>query len=302
MVANFALGHEVRPRIRLPDLLRETLHGWLSSFASWFLFLGAVAVMPNEFNEKALSVFWLFLMVAGLWSRFYRKWLSRKLNLRMPAPPRLQTIVTETAAHMNVSFHKVWLLRSSLAQAYADVRNRDLLFTERLLEIMPDEEVAAICAHELAHLSEPKTEYFKRWFLAASMWPWVFLKPLVHTFGMPAYFGLVGLTVGVQTLRYQVSHKLEVRADRIAKDSVAESAVYARALLRLYEDNQSPAVTSKREKTHPDLYDRMLAAGVTPDFPRPAVPERRAWHSRALGTIFLDSAGHPDSSHGGRGQ
>ena len=204
----------------------------------------------------------------------------------MPAPPRLQTIATETAARMHVSFRKVWLLRSSLAQAYADIRKRDLLFTERLLEILSDEEVAAICAHELGHLSEPKTEYFKRWFLAASMWPWVFLKPLVHTFGMPAYFGLVGLTAGVQVLRYQVSHKLEVRADRIAKDSVAESAVYARALLRLYEDNQSPAVTSQREKTHPDLYDRMLAAGVTPDFPRPAAPERRAWHSRALGTIF----------------
>ncbi len=119
-----------------------------------------------------------------------------------------------------------------------------------------------------------------------SLWPWIFLKPLVHKFGVPAYVSLVALTAGVQGLRYRVSHKLELRADRIAKDGVAESAVYARALLRLYEDNQSPAVTSQKNKTHPDLYDRMLAAGVTPDFPRPAASQHMAWHGRALSTVF----------------
>jgi hypothetical protein len=103
---------------------------------------------------------------------------------------------------------------------------------------------------------------------------------------VPAYVGLMIYSGAIQTWRFQLSRKREVRADQIAKDNTPESAVYARALLRIYEDSQSPAVTSEENKTHPDLYDRMLAAGVTPDFPRPAASERMAWHGRALSTVF----------------
>ena len=31
---------------------------------------------------------------------------------------------------------------------------------------------------------------------------------------------------------------------------------------------------------HPHLYDRMLAAGVTPDFPRPDQPQKLTWTGR----------------------
>jgi hypothetical protein len=34
--------------------------------------------------------------------------------------------------------------------------------------------------------------------------------------------------------------------------------------------------------THPHLYDRMLDAGVTPDFPRPAPAKRTAWTSTVV--------------------
>jgi hypothetical protein len=33
---------------------------------------------------------------------------------------------------------------------------------------------------------------------------------------------------------------------------------------------------------HPHLYDRMLAAGVTPDYPRPQPPGRMAWPGWAV--------------------
>jgi hypothetical protein len=36
----------------------------------------------------------------------------------------------------------------------------------------------------------------------------------------------------------------------------------------LYEENLIPAVMAQR-RTHPDLYDRLIAAGVQPDYPRP---------------------------------
>jgi hypothetical protein len=44
---------------------------------------------------------------------------------------------------------------------------------------------------------------------------------------------------------------------------------------------------AKNRTTHPHLYDRILAAGVTPDFPRPAAASSMAWN----GVIFSALAG-----------
>ena len=67
--------------------------------------------------------------------------------------------------------------------------------------------------------------------------------------------------------------------------------MYARALARIYEDSLLPAVNSRKVESHPDLYDRMEAAGITPDFLRPARPENMSWHgslfSGVLGIIAV---------------
>jgi hypothetical protein len=60
----------------------------------------------------------------------------------------------------------------------------------------------------------------------------------------------------------------EARADAHVHEHVEDPTVYARALEKLHEDNLAPAVTH-REGTHPHLYDRMLAAGLQPGYPRP---------------------------------
>lgn len=81
---------------------------------------------------------------------------------------------------------------------------------------------------------------------------------------------------------------MEKRADRIAIENQADPAVYARALERLYQTNQMPAVMPPRmERPHPDLYDRMLDAGVTPDFPKPAPPKKQSWTTLLLLAGFV---------------
>jgi hypothetical protein len=70
---------------------------------------------------------------------------------------------------------------------------------------------------------------------------------------------------------------MEIRADKAAIENQLDTAVYARALAHMYEANQMPAVMPRRSLgPHPDLYDRMLEAGLTPDFPKPSPPKRRA--------------------------
>ena len=57
---------------------------------------------------------------------------------------------------MQVRVRATWELGGMAANALALPVTRELIFTERLLAVCSDEEVAAICAHELAHLTESK--------------------------------------------------------------------------------------------------------------------------------------------------
>jgi Zn-dependent protease with chaperone function len=119
-----------------------------------------------------------------------------------------------------------------------------------------------------------------------SFLPWIFLKAMVHTLGFSGFIVLLLFTFLVPIACRQLSHRLEVRADAVAHSNEPDSGVYARALTRLYEDALAPAVNARESATHPHLYDRLLAAGVTPDFPRPEPPARLAWHGRLLSWLL----------------
>jgi hypothetical protein len=47
------------------------------------------------------------------------------------------------------------------------------------------------------------------------------------------------------------------------------------------------ALDRARKDPHPDLYDRMLAAGVKPDYPRPDKPKTTTWVGRIYIFIFV---------------
>jgi len=48
-----------------------------------------------------------------------------------------------------------------------------------------------------------------------------------------------------------------------------------------------PAVNINDRQTHLHLYDRMLAAGITPDYPRPGRPKKMTW----VGTVYACAFG-----------
>lgn len=155
-----------------------------------------------------------------------------------------------------------------------------------MLELFPDDEVAAICAHELAHLTEPKTVRFLRKIRALAYMPWIFFVPLTHTFGIFPFYGLIAITIIVPRIYGKLSRKLESSADQLAKANEGDAGTYARALTRIYEDRLLPAVTAKkRTRTHPDLYDRLIAAGITPEFPKPLPPASIAWHGKVFANL-----------------
>ena len=285
------MDREAFPRISLGDLLRQVAVSWVIRFLMWFVFLAAVALMPSEFNTQTLTIAAAVLALLILWNRDGWIYLGQKIGLFLPPPERLKTIVRDTALRTKVSFRELCLMRVSVAQAFAMPASRRLLFTERLLELLSDDEIAAICAHELAHLTETRSDYYKRYVSWLIFLPWIFFKPMVHTFGVLGFFMLLLVTLLAPFLYRRVSRRLEMRADQIAQSNEPASGTSAQALLRLHEDNLVPAVLAKERATHPHLYDRLLAAGVTPDFPRPAAPQSMAWHghlfSGALGLLAM---------------
>jgi Zn-dependent protease with chaperone function len=284
---NIPMDREVFSRIPLNDLIRQAAVTWLIRYLMWFVFLGAIALMSSEFNAQSLFIAMAVGTLCILWNRDGWIRTGRMLGLFVPPPERLESIVQDTAARMNVSVKKVCVMRLSFAQAIAMPGSRILVFSERLLHLLSDDEIAAICAHELAHLTEARSDYYQRYVLWLTFLPWIFFKPMLHTLGLLGFSLLLFTSLLAPFIYRRVSKKLEERADRVAQSNEPDAGIYARALVRLYEDGLLPAVHAKDHATHPHLYDRLLAAGVTPDFPRPAAAGSMAWH----GVLFSVTLG-----------
>lgn len=286
VAGTYPFDREVLPWLAPRVWLHQVFASWLIRFAVWFVFLGTIALMPEELDWRVWSLAALFVGLFLAWCWGGLLWVGRKLGVLGPAPERLRRIVADVAGRMGVPVRGVWLLNYARSFAFALPYTGDLAFSGRLLERHPDDEVAAICAHELGHLAESKLVISARVFAnLAWLVPWLFVKPLVHAFdaGAIVAIGLASFLTMFGIRRF--SRRLEERADRIAHTNEGETGTYARALARFYEDNLTPAVLPRRRRTHPDLYDRLLAAGVQPDFPRPARPSSWAVHSVIL--LFL---------------
>jgi Zn-dependent protease with chaperone function len=285
------LSAEVFPRISRRELLRETARAWTIRFVMWLVFLLAIALMPEQFNVWTPAIAGTVIGLCILWTHGGLLWLGRKLGWLVVPTERLARVVKATSEKMGTPFKELWLMRNSLAQAYALPGSRTLLFSTRLLEILSEEEIAAVCAHELGHLSERWTDRYGRRVLWLTFLPWLFFHPMVKNFEMMGFMLLLIPTVAAPFIFRALSHRLELRADSVAKSNEADPGVYARALQRLYEDGLLPAVNAQMQTAHPHLYDRLMAAGVTPAFPRPQAPARTAWpgwlFSSALGLLAV---------------
>lgn len=159
----------------------------------------------------------------------------------------------------------------SIANAMVFPTRRAVLFTERALDVLDADDVAGICAHELAHLSEPRAV------LAGRVATW--LAPAIGIAAVPLamvsldqrawLFALAGVVAAA--LGQRLLQPMETRADAAARAHEPSPGAYARALARLYEASLTPVVVSA-STSHPSLFDRLTSLGAPPPFPRPPPP------------------------------
>ncbi|SDS33314.1 M48 family metalloprotease [Opitutus sp. GAS368] len=282
LLGNYPMDRDTHYDLAFRPWAHEVVAGLLMQFSTLGAYLAASALMPARWDWRVpvITVVFLGLLLALQFGLAVR--LMRALRLLRPASPRLQQLVDETAATLGVKVRATWELARCDANAIAFVLTGELAFTDGLLVYCPDDELKAICAHEVGHLTEGRLSLTARLLGSLIFAPLIFLNPVYHQWGLFGVAGLVLVVLVVLFARPRLSRAMEKRADRIAQESVAGTTVYARALERLYRVNCSPAALKKGAgRTHPDLYDRMLAVGLTPDYPRPAPPRPAAKAGRA---------------------
>jgi Zn-dependent protease with chaperone function len=276
ILGTFPLDREILPRFTFRSWLRQVAVAWTILAGSLGVLVAAALLMPNEFGVATLLIGGgVLLYIPAMNFGLSVRWL-RRVGMLRPPDERLRGIVAGTAARMGVREPGIWLLDVPLAQAFALPTTGELLFSSRLLEIESDEEISAICAHELGHLTESKFVLAGRIVGSMSFYPLIFLRPAASCAPEAVAAILVSVAL-LMTSSRRLSRRMEKRADKIAADNQGAEGVYARALEKLYCDSLIPAVSASNNKTHPHLYDRMLAAGIQPDYPRPAKPEPMAW-------------------------
>ncbi len=204
----------------------------------------------------------------------------RLLGLARPASDRLRQIVQEAMARTGVSLRSCFELRTDIANAFALPLAHSIGVTSGALSLLSDEELTLICCHELGHVTELKRRSLVRLLLVAYL-----LAPIVFQFELHQFaFFLAALAVAVILWR-RISRRGEAAADEYAHRAERNPSDYARALEKLYQHNLVPVVLAKKGTSHPHLYDRMVAAGLTPAYPRPAPPPRSLLALATMGAI-----------------
>lgn len=253
--------------------LRNLGISWLVFFPTAIVLLLGLLVVPRELGWAAAAV--MLATVAGVVSLTSGVGvrLARLVGLASPPDARVARVVAESAARVGVTPRTVAVVPHATANAVAFPSGGCLVITEPATKVLDDEELAAVCAHELGHLGEPPRLIRFRQLGSASAG---LLVGVVPSFAISKLAPLVGVVVWLALIRVlrRLCRTLEERADRVAKDHERVPGAYARALLALYRENMVPAVLGSRRSVHPHLYDRLLTAGVTPDFARPLPPAR----------------------------
>ena len=160
---------------------------------------------------------------------------GRFVGLIRPADERLRRAVGLAASRAGVPQPAAFVMECALPAAFAIPIRGILVFSDSALALFDEAELEAVASHETAHLTEPRSVTLQR---------------------------LAGL----------LFFTLLMAGPSLAGD--AEQSVYARSLEKLHEAALVPAVLGRRLATHPDLWDRMAAAGAQPSWPKPLPPAR----------------------------
>jgi Zn-dependent protease with chaperone function len=214
--------------------------------------------------------------------------VGRVLGLIRPGGERLRRAAASAAAHEGVPAPGTAEMTCHLPVAFAIPLRRKLVFSDEALALFDDDELAAVAAHEIGHLTESLSVTLQRVGVLLFFTLLMAAPSLAGEGGRGAFlavlFCLLAL-VAIGAFSRRTAREMEVRADAHAAAHEDAPGVYARALEKLHEAALVPAVLGRKGATHPDLWDRMTAAGSPPAWPKPERPGRGRAERAALALV-----------------
>ena len=242
---------------------------WPVAFQFWrhpVVVLWALGMaMPGELNAVAwgMALLWLAWVAATNLAPI-RLGFGRSNTL--PTPPDLEVRARRIAGEFNAPFRGIYLSRTAAHNAFAMPVSSEVVVAESLVRELDEAELDAILRHEMDHLREPAWMTLGRIVSANAHGVLLLAKPVMGTFGH-AGMGALMLAWLLLSMGFgRLARKFEAKADAHGAD--ADPMAFASALLKMHRKALIPAVL-ERPGTHPHLYDRLIACGFTPDFPRP---------------------------------
>lgn len=258
-----------RPRLSIRGLVGMLALGWGS-----LPILGAGLLLAGDaFDARTLLVVCATAGLVLLWSAGAPAAVALRLGLFEVAPERVVERVAASAARLGIAPPRTLVAELPMANAFALVLARRLVFTRALLAHLDDEALSAVVEHEMTHFTEPPSATRARLVSSLALLPLVLARPVHGVFGAPGTLALACGAILLIALTAAVRRLLERPARKTAATG-EESAAYARVLERIYEINGIPAVMRGAWASGTSLHDRMRAAGVEPSFERPAPPPR----------------------------
>ena len=278
--------------------LEHRLRMLLAGAGPWLLIAltpALVAALP-ALARVAGGVAMGLAIVAALWG-FVPAWLS--LNVAAPLDRRdVEPLLRDVAVRARAPMPRLVRFGTPgihLINAYAlpGVRVATVAFSRRLLDTFPPEEIAAVFAHEMAHLEHFDARRMRRARAAA-----VLMALITVVFALlvpPAWAMAFPLAILVAlTLRARRSQGHETESDRRAVELLmGDGEVLARALVRLHMAARLPRRFDRdfeKSASHPSLARRVQSI-------RAAAAEWRGLaHAAPAGAIAAMSRATPSSA------
>ncbi|MFQ5977183.1 MAG: M48 family metalloprotease [Candidatus Heimdallarchaeota archaeon] len=245
-------------------------------------FIGLLLGIPPIFVLLLASV---FIFITYWWSDSFALKMTGAQLVTPAEAPRLHGMVDELAQRARIPKPRVAIVRNPTPNAFATGRNHSkglVAVHTGLLDVMPEEEVMAVLAHEISHIKHRDTLVQA---IAASFGMAIMLMARMALFGAilgddrgtsPIASLIVWIFAPIAAILIQmaISRGREYKADRGAAELLGTPEPMARALWRLQQGRPDPRANQGMAhmyirsplgrsgvaglfSTHPDIEDRI---------------------------------------------
>ncbi|NND02140.1 MAG: M48 family metalloprotease [Acidimicrobiia bacterium] len=262
---------------------REHMSGVARRWWPFLVVFAVGAIAPSELTSLWM-IPWTALAVAALLGTRYLAEAWVWSGVAVPANDRLNAAVTAGAARVGAEPPKAFILRTHAVNAVALPQRNIVIFTQRMVDLLDDEELEAVAVHEIAHLNERRGVTRMRTLGLLAYLPIVAMKPLVRSGWVPLLLAFAVMFVILRIVKRTAAAE-EARADESAIESSHHSYALGTGLLKAHREGLIPAIV--KGDPHGPLHERLQLAGLEPDFEPVAARNRLMPFILPLGIFFV---------------